>query len=198
VLLLSHAHMDHLDLPTLSSFGRETFTVSADATADVLADAGLKRITELRWGDRAVFKDSRGELHIEAVEVKHWGERWPSKQPRGYNGYVLRREGKALLFGGDTALTPALKQLKPKGPFQVGILPIGAYRPWIWNHCTPEQAVSMANAAGVQYIVPVHHQTFRLSEEPKNEPIERLEAALANEKERVALSKIGQTFECPA
>ena len=55
---------------------------------------------------------------------------------------------------------------------------IGAYRPWIWNHCTPEQAFGMANAAGADYIVPVHHQTYKLSDEPLNEPIERLQACL--------------------
>jgi hypothetical protein len=48
----------------------------------------------------------------------------------------------------------------------------------------------------VNYIVPVHHQTFRLSEEPRNEPIERLEVALAKEPERLALRRIGETFTC--
>jgi L-ascorbate metabolism protein UlaG (beta-lactamase superfamily) len=77
-------------------------------------------------------------------------------------------------------------------------MPIGAYRPWIRNHCTPEEALEMANAAGARRIVPVHHQTFRLSDEPNQEPIERLRAALAHEPERLALQQIGQTFTCPA
>ena len=73
-------------------------------------------------------------------------------------------------------------------------MPIGAYRPWIWNHCTPEQAVEMANAANAQYIVPVHHQTFKLSDEPMEEPIERLKVALDHEPERLALKQVGETF----
>jgi L-ascorbate metabolism protein UlaG (beta-lactamase superfamily) len=77
-------------------------------------------------------------------------------------------------------------------------MPIGAYQPWIWHHCTPEQALAMANAAGANYIVPVHHQTFKLSEEPPLEPIERLQAALDKEPERLALRQIGETFVCPA
>ena len=76
-------------------------------------------------------------------------------------------------------------------------MPIGAYHPWIWNHCTPEEAVEMANAAGAHYIVPIHHQTFKLSDEPMNEPIERLEAALAQELERLALRGVGETFVVP-
>ncbi|HYG36646.1 MAG TPA: hypothetical protein VEC99_17765, partial [Clostridia bacterium] len=68
---------------------------------------------------------------------------------------------------------------------------------WIWNHCTPEEALEMANAAGARYVVPIHHQSFRLSEEPMNEPIERLEAALHREPERLALRRVGETFICP-
>jgi L-ascorbate metabolism protein UlaG (beta-lactamase superfamily) len=196
VLLLSHAHMDHMDLPTLRRLATPAFTVTAEATSDLLTGTGLKQLTELGWNERTSFRNSQGELQIEAVEVKHWGQRWPSDLPRGYNGYILRREGKAILFGGDTALTPAIGQLKSRGPFEVGLMPIGAYRPWIWSHCNPEQAAEMARAAGVKYIVPVHHQTFRLSEEPRNEPIERLEVALAKEPERLALRRIGETFSC--
>ncbi len=55
---------------------------------------------------------------------------------------------------------------------------IGAYNPWIRSHCTPEQAVEMANAAGARFILPVHHQTFRLSVELLREPLERFQAAL--------------------
>ena len=55
----------------------------------------------------------------------------------------------------------------------------------------------MANAAGARFIVPVHHQTFRLSFEPFREPIERLEAALSKTPERIALREIGETFVLP-
>ena len=197
VILLSHAHMDHMDLASLSGFAKETFTVTANATRDVLTGTGLKKINEIAWGDRVIYRGAQGDLQIEAIEVKHWGQRWPSQKDRGYNGYILRREGKSVLFAGDTALTPALGRVKARGPFEVAIMPIGAYRPWIWNHCTPEQALEMANAAGAKYIVPVHHQTFKLSEEPNLEPIERLQAALEREPERLGLRQIGQTFQAP-
>ena len=198
VLLLSHAHMDHMDLPTLRQFAPNTFTVTAKDTSDLLAGIRLRSITELPWQGKTTFRDSRGELEIQAIEVKHWGQRWPSKKQRGYNGYVLRREGKALLIGGDTASTPLFADLRSRGPFAAAVMPIGAYRPWIWNHCTPEQAVEMTNAAGADHLVPVHHQTFRLSEEPFDEPIQRLRLALEKEPERLALREIGGTFVVPA
>ena len=197
LILLSHAHMDHLDLPSLQKLPRATPVVSAKVTRDLLARTQLTQITELAWNESATIRTARGELFIEAFEVKHWGQRWPSELARGYNGYLFRREDKALLFGGDTALTPRFKDLKAKGPFAAAIMPIGAYRPWIWNHCTPEQAVEMADMARSQYVVPVHHQTFRLSDEPMTEPIERLQAALEHESDRLALKCIGETFMLP-
>jgi L-ascorbate metabolism protein UlaG (beta-lactamase superfamily) len=74
----------------------------------------------------------------------------------------------------------------------LAIMPIGAYNPWIRAHCTPEQALRMANDAGAECILPVHHQTFQLSQEPPLEPIGRLASALANSPERLALQAIGQ------
>jgi L-ascorbate metabolism protein UlaG (beta-lactamase superfamily) len=74
---------------------------------------------------------------------------------------------------------------------------IGCYDPWIRSHCSPEQAAQMANDAGARYIIPIHHQTFRLSFEPFREPIERFERALADEPDRIALREIGETFVLP-
>lgn len=197
LLLISHAHMDHLDLPTLRRLPRGTPVVSARLTSDLLAAAGLRSVREMRWNDRIRVITPGGEVEIRAFEVKHWGQRWPGEVERGYNGYVLRREGKAMIFGGDTALTEQFRNLRSEGPFEAAIMPIGAYRPWIWNHCTPEEAWAMANEAGARYVVPVHHLTFKLSEEPMEEPIERLFAAAEAEPERLALRQVGETLVLP-
>lgn len=198
LVLLSHAHMDHMDLPSLRAFAGKTAIVAARNTTDLLGNIAAKPPTELGWGDDFTLRTVRGELRAEALEVNHWGKRWPNEAvARGYNGYILRREGRALLIGGDTANTPLFGELRSRGPFDAAIMPIGAYDPWIRSHCTPEQAVDMANAAGARFVVPVHHQTFRLSDEPMNEPIERIQEALQGESERLALKQIGETFVCP-
>lgn len=194
VVLLSHAHMDHMDLPSLRRLPPNVKTITARVTRDILAGTRLNQITEMGWNDRLTIHSKQGDLEIHAIEVKHWGERWPSELIRGYNGYILRREGKALLFAGDTAKTGLFNQLRSRGPFEAAIMPIGAYQPWIWNHCSPEQALEMANRAGARYIVPVHHQTFRLSEEPMGEPIERLQTALTSEPERLGLKRVGESW----
>jgi L-ascorbate metabolism protein UlaG (beta-lactamase superfamily) len=111
---------------------------------------------------------------------------------RGYNGYMLSREGKKIIFGGDTAKTDSFRPLRSKGPFEVAIMPIGSYKPFECSHCTPEQSVRMTNDAGAKYLLPIHHKTFKLGREGQAEPLRRLEMAL--EPERIALRDVGQTF----
>jgi L-ascorbate metabolism protein UlaG (beta-lactamase superfamily) len=72
---------------------------------------------------------------IVAFRVKHWGARTPRDTYRGYNGYVLERNNRRILFGGDTALSDSFAELRDSGPIDLAIMPIGAYNPWIHSHC---------------------------------------------------------------
>ncbi len=197
VILLSHAHFDHLDLRTLRCFGESTRVITARATRDLLKGTRFSHLTELDWGQSKSLSTAAGEIEITAFPVKHWGARTQRDTYRGYNGYLIERSGRRIIFAGDTAMTENFAQLGRHGPIDVAIMSISAYNPWIQSHCTPEQAVEMANAAGACFVVPVHHQTFRLSFEPFREPIERFETALSKTPERIALRKIGQTFVLP-
>ena len=109
----------------------------------------------------------------------------------------MNAKGRRIIFGGDTTLTTYFEALRDGRPYDLAIMGIGAYQPWIRAHCTPEQAIAMATAAGAHYLMPVHHQTFKLSFEPFREPIERFTSALRDEPERIALREIGETFILP-
>jgi L-ascorbate metabolism protein UlaG (beta-lactamase superfamily) len=194
LVLVSHAHFDHLDTPSLGSIRGKPVAVMAAGISDLLPRRRYSSVRELRWNETATISTPRGEVLVRAIEVKHWGARIRRDTWRGYTGWTVEREGKRLLIGGDTAGTPVFKDHRRYGPFDVAVMPIGAYDPWIYNHCTPEQAVLMADAAGARLIVPVHHQSFRLSNEPFMEPIERIQEALAKEQERLALREIGETI----
>ena len=200
LIVLSHAHFDHFDLRTLHRFDELTRVITAPNTADLLRWTRLRDITELRWGETKVLNiasQMKGDIAISAFQVRHWGARKQRDDYRGYNGYVIERNGRRILFGGDTAMTNTFAELSQHGPVDLAIMSIGAYNPWIQSHCTPEQAIEMATAAGARFIMPVHHQTFRLSFEPFREPIERFQAALSNTPERIALREIGETFVLP-
>jgi len=197
LILLSHAHFDHLDLRTLRCFDKNTAVITARATRDLLRRTRFRDITELDWGETKSLQAATGNIDITALAVNHWGARKQRDTYRGYNGYLVERKGRRIIFVGDTAMTDTFAELRGRGAIHLAIMSIGAYNPWIHSHCSPEQAVEMANAAGARFVMPVHHQTFRLSFEPFREPIERFEAALRNTPERIALREIGETFVLP-
>ena len=192
LIILSHAHFDHFDLSSLRRFPRDTPVITATGTADLLRR--FKNVHELGWGES--FHSS--SIDITAFEVNHWGARMLSDEHRGYNGYVLEKSGRRVVYAGDTAMTNALSHLGQSGvSIDLILMPIGAYDPWIRAHCTPEEAYSMARAVGAKTFVPVHHQTFKLSAEPMEEPGERIRAAFAMELERLLAVDVGVTFVVP-
>lgn len=192
--LLSHAHMDHMDLPSLDLLPKNIPVLTAPKTKDVFENTGFSSVKELRWNDQTRIATASGELEVKAVEVKHWGARWRSDTYRGYVGYLLQRGGKTVLFGGDTALTSAFEDLKGSR-IDVALMPIGSYGRGSGNHCTPEEAVRMVDACGADYIVPIHHSTFPIGKEPIREPLDRLEKAISPD--RIALKGVGQTWRLP-
>jgi len=144
----------------------------------------------LGWGDSRQI----GPVRVGAFPVRHWGARMQTDRYRGFNGYTIEVGGYRVVFGGDTAMTDTFRALRSSKPWDLGIMPIGAYNPWIYAHCTPEQALRMANDAGAEHILPVHHQTFALSREPLLEPILRLQTAVGSEQYRVTVTAIGGEF----
>lgn len=195
LILLSHAHFDHFDVWSLRKFARSTPVVTARATGDILRCWGFRRVHELDWGESREFVVRDQLLHVTAVEVKHWGARMIRDEHRGYNGYLLERAGRRVCFAGDTAFTTAFSRLHdPTRPLDLMLMPVGAYDPWIANHCSPEQAVAMSNMAGARHFVPVHHETFKLSQEPMHEPAERVRRAFARDPHRLLAVNVGETF----
>ena len=191
LVLLSHAHMDHFDLPTLRALESPvTRVITASRTSDLIRPGRYAAVHELAWGEEVRI----GDTLIRAFQVKHWGARMRSDTWRGFNGYVIETPRHRVLFGGDTAMSDTFSALRSRGPIDLAIMPVGAYNPWIYAHCTPEQALRMANDAGAEFILPVHHQTFHLSREPFDEPIRRLANALESAPERMAVRSIGQEF----
>ena len=191
LVLLSHAHMDHFDRPSLRSLeSGKTKVVTAAKTSDLLRTRRYGKVHELNWNENL----ETGPLRLRAFEVNHWGARVRTDTYRGYNGYVIESDHYRIVFGGDTAYTQNFRIAKGTKRTDLAIMPIGAYQPWIHYHCNPEQAWSMAEDCGAEYVLPVHHQTFRLGQEGYREPIERLLAAAGPRPERVCLQEIGQEF----
>lgn len=191
LILLSHAHMDHLDVPSMKKLESNTReVVMARATSDLIRPRKFARVQEAGWGETV----KAGPLELRTLEVKHWGARMRTDTYRGYNGYIIESGNRRILFAGDTASTDLFaRQRHPKG-VDLAIMPIGSYDPWIAAHCNPEQAWRMAQDAGAGIILPVHHKTFKLSYEPMDQPIARLKEVAGQEASRIAWTDIGQEY----
>ena len=180
IVLLSHAHIDHMDLETLNWLTarspNQISCITAKNTADIINDLKWKSLTELDWNESI----SINGVNIIGREVLHNGWRLPGEKcrrdgykrtGRSYNGYVIELDGLRIAFGGDTAYTKSFTEF---GNTDVSIMPIGAYQGYSDNHCTPEEALQMTKMMKSPVILPIHFGTFHQSSEPVWEPIHRL------------------------
>jgi L-ascorbate metabolism protein UlaG (beta-lactamase superfamily) len=102
LILLSHAHFDHIDWRTLRRFDGRTQVVTAPRTRDLLGWTRLRRLLNGAGAKRRKSRRQQGSLVVRAIPVNHWGARLQTDTYRGYNGYVLERNGRRVIFVGDT------------------------------------------------------------------------------------------------
>jgi L-ascorbate metabolism protein UlaG (beta-lactamase superfamily) len=194
LILITHAHMDHLDLPSLKAMPKTAVVVACSKCSKLIAPLGFKDVRELKWGESTVVKG----LTVRAMGARHWGRRWPPfGEDYGFNSYVLERDGRRMLLACDSAETDLFASLASTPP-DVAVFSIGAYDPWIYNHANPEQVWAMFQSTRARYLVPIHWGTFKLSKEPMEEPLQRLIAAAGTEQDRIVIRQIGATWTMPA
>ncbi|HEY6393970.1 MAG TPA: MBL fold metallo-hydrolase [Candidatus Binataceae bacterium] len=193
VILVTHAHMDHLDLPSLKALPKNAVVITCEKCAALIAPLGFSDVRELKWGDST---EVRG-LKVTAMGARHWGKRWPWGSEYGFDSFVLEKNGARMLLACDSAYTDLFAALASNPP-DVAVFSCGAYNPWIWNHANPEQVWEMFQQTRARYLIPVHWGTFKLSTEPMDEPIKRLIAAAGDQADRIVLRQIGGTWRLPA
>ncbi len=192
LLLLSHAHLDHCDVPTLRRFPADTPVICPRGVGGLARRAGLNRVIELQLGE-----DVRvGKLKITSIPVRHFGQRFFLDTHRGYTAFLVEGGSRSVFFGGDTAYDRRFKELGRRHRIDIALLPIGAYRPDTFRgvHCNPPDAIRAYHELRAKWLVPIHWGTFILSYEPIDEPIDWL-AAIRDEEElgdRVAILEHGE------
>ena len=190
LILITHAHMDHLDRPSLAALPKRATVVACAGCGDLIRPLGFADVRELRWGETTIVKG----LAITAMGARHWGKRWPPfGRDYGFNSYVIAKDDHRMLLACDSAMTDLFAQLKNNPP-QIAAFSIGAYDPWIANHANPEQVWQMFVATGADYLIPIHWGTFRLSKEPRDEPMRRLVAAAGTDANRIVVRSIGAAW----
>jgi L-ascorbate metabolism protein UlaG (beta-lactamase superfamily) len=183
LVLLSHAHMDHLNRPSLRRVvahnakltGKAPIVVAPWGVEDLVSDLGFARVVTLEWWQTK----SIAGLEVTMTPCKHWGARLFKDTHRGFGGYVIRGGGHSLYHSGDTAYFDGFARIGERLKPEIALLPIGAYRPDSYRgvHTCPEEALQGFLDLGARRMIPMHYGTFRLSQEPMEEPVERLMAA---------------------
>jgi L-ascorbate metabolism protein UlaG (beta-lactamase superfamily) len=205
LVLVTHAHFDHLHRPSLRALVRHTERLHKPApliviprnVADLVSDLGFRDIIELDWWS---------EHHQQGVSVvhtpsRHWGARVVRDMHRGFGGYVIRSRQASLYHAGDTAYFSGFREIGDRLRPELAMLPIGAYEPESFRnvHTSPEDAVRAFLDLRARYMVPMHYGTFRLSHEPMDEPLKFLasEAQKHGIEDRVLVLQEGvtQVFE---
>jgi L-ascorbate metabolism protein UlaG (beta-lactamase superfamily) len=174
LVLISHAHFDHLDRPSLERLAEgpaKGATVITAVATRRLIPAGFGEVIELPWR-RSVRHHG---VTVSALRPEHWGARTAYDRHRRFNSYVLEACHERVLFAGDTAATDAFDRV---GPVDLAVFGIGAYDPWEGAHATPEQVWTMytglSGGAPRGHLLPMHHSTFVLGREPLDEPLRRM------------------------
>ncbi len=185
VLLISHAHFDHLDRPTLRRLANAKTQVLTAQHTRAFIPRGFASVQEVPWGEQAEIAG----IAFQSWKPRHWGARKAWDRHRGYNSYLLTAGGSRVLFAGDTAYTD---QFAGTSPIDLAIMGIAAYDPWIHAHATPEQVVAMATQCRAARLLPVHHSTYRLSDEPIHEPMERLKRAIGGQAIELIEAPVGR------
>jgi len=194
--LVSHSHYDHLDLDTLTA-----------VKAPVIAGRRLERLfrrrglfaTELGWWETARV----GDVRITFVPAQHWSRRGPfDANETLWGGFVIQGRSATIYHSGDSAWFEGFAEIGRRFPaIDAALLPIGAYDPaWFMEkqHMNPEQALRAFSDLGALTFLAMHWGTFKLTDEPLDEPPARLEAErvrLGLPPERVRVLAVGEVVQ---
>jgi len=189
-VLLTHAHMDHLNLPSLRKIIRHATKLTGVApqaivpkgVADLVENLGFRSVTELEWWQTtALDADPADEpVSITMTPARHWGARMFKDTHRQFGGYVIAGAGHSVYHSGDTAYFGGFHEIGQRLQPQIALLPIGAYFPDSYRavHTSPEEALqAFLDLGSATTMVPMHYNTFPLGREPMTEPPIRLVAA---------------------
>jgi N-acyl-phosphatidylethanolamine-hydrolysing phospholipase D len=209
-ILLSHDHYDHLDSSSVSRLATRYPAISWYAPLGVgafLHRHGARDVTQSDWWDESTL----GELSLTCLPAQHFSGRTLGKRNTTlWCGWALRTGNNSVFFAGDTALHPDFGSIATRcGPFDVAILPIGAYEPrWFMGsvHMNPEDCINAVeqletgqNGANL-VMVAAHWGTFKLTDEPMDEPPTRMRelwSAAGRDREALWIMRHGETRTIP-
>ncbi len=195
LVLVTHAHFDHLHKPSLRILQAREGIVVPCGSRNTVRRLGFPAVHEVRVWDTLTL----GRLEVVHTPCHHWGARFIHDTHRDYGGYVVRSNGKSVFHCGDSAYFDGFKEIGKREEIDVALMPIGAYDAPSGRsvHMNPEEAVRAFGELGAKVLIPMHYATFPLGNEPHEEPLERLlaEADRLGVSDRILIAEEGVGVE---
>jgi L-ascorbate metabolism protein UlaG (beta-lactamase superfamily) len=204
LVLVSHNHYDHLDIPTLRRLARRFAPVFVTGLGNgaFLREQGIARVIELDWWQQALLRG----LRVSFTPAQHWSDRgWSNRNRTLWGGMWLQTGTHQIYFSGDSGYSPLFAQLRARfGAPDLALMPIGCYEPrWFMceQHMNPDDAVRAHLDLGARMSVGCHYGCFRLTDEGIDDPL--LDLATALQKYGVGAERFraplpGETLWLPA
>ncbi|MGN8159291.1 MBL fold metallo-hydrolase [Salinisphaera sp. RV14] len=203
LVLISHAHYDHLDRATIAALVRRDDPVFvAGLGLDAwFARRGSRRIVTLDWWHSA--RPTAEALSITAVPAQHWSRRGLFDRNRSlWAGFWIETPERRLYFAGDTGYGPHFRWIRERlGIPDLALLPIGAYEPrdlMRRQHMNPDDAVQAHRDLAARRSMGIHFATFKLTDEGREQPAHDLAAARQRhgvDDDAFVAPQFGQVFE---
>lgn len=178
-VVVSHDHQDHFDESTVRALAPRVrgFYVPLEV-GQYLREWGIpqEKIFELNWWETKTV----GELKITCTPSRHIsGRTLFANDLTLWASWAFEWRGRRIFFGGDTGFLPQFKEIGERlGPFELTLMPIGAYDEyWAGIHMTPEESLQAHALVRGQKFLPIHWGTFDLSRHAWDEPLLRLKRA---------------------
>lgn len=172
LVLVTHAHFDHLDRKSLRSIASNQAIVVPENVGSLVHGLGFEDVHELSHWQTFTL----GDLKVTLTPARHWGARVLHDTHRGFGGFHIEYAGRSVFHCGDSAYFEGFREIGERLPVEIALLPIGAYDAPTKRdvHMNPEEAIDAFLQLGARTLVPMHFGTFRLGYEPLHEPPERL------------------------
>ncbi|CAM5454807.1 L-ascorbate metabolism protein UlaG (Beta-lactamase superfamily) OS=Sphingobium scionense OX=1404341 GN=GGQ90_001465 PE=4 SV=1 [Sphingobium scionense] len=225
LIVISHNHYDHLDIPTLKALWQRDRPriVTALGNDAILKANGIPSVA-LDWGQSVTGAQLNGlvpeaviqcenyehcpDYRVHATRNHHWSSRWFTDRNRAlWSSFLIETRAGNIYFAGDTGAGDMgwTGDATRFGPIRLALIPIGAFRFWPGQmesdaHIGPRRAVELFERLGASTAIPIHWGTFRLSYEKRDTPPRMLEQYLrceGIERRRFAPVRIGQSLLVP-
>ena len=181
LVLVSHNHYDHLDLPSLRWLAQthRPSIITTLGNKPWLETRGVGQVVELDWWQSHW---AGPELEVVCTPAQHFAARWPWDRCKTlWGGFALKTPAGRVYFAGDSGYFPGFREIGARhGPFDLALIPIGAYAPrWFMEpvHCTPAEAVQIHRDVRSRQSLAMHFGSFPLADDGLEQPVDDLRTA---------------------